>query len=94
MLISLQTCGFADWDTKEICGFAICELIITGLRGCKLRTGTPQEFADLRLQNEPKTLRINKTNLRAHLWSCLYHIQYLIRVVNLKAILHPYPLRG
>ncbi len=42
---SLQTCGFADWDTKEI---------------CDLRTGTPQKFADLRLRNEPKILRTNK----------------------------------
>ncbi len=37
---------FADWDNKEICGFAICGLIITNLQICDLRTGTPQKFAD------------------------------------------------
>jgi hypothetical protein len=33
-------------------------LTITILRICDLRTGTPQKFADLRLQNEPKHLQI------------------------------------
>ncbi len=41
---------FADWDTKEICGFAILGLIITYLRICDLRTGTPRKFADLPLR--------------------------------------------
>jgi hypothetical protein len=50
---------FADWNTEEICGFAICRLIITNLQICDLR-------------NEPKSFRIcdlrtNKKNLRAHL---------------------------
>ncbi len=63
---------FADWDTNEICGFAICRLIITNLRTCKLRTGTPQKFPELRYQNECKNSRIcdmqtNKENLHAHL---------------------------
>jgi hypothetical protein len=40
------------------CGFKICGLIITNLRTCNLRTGTPQKFADLRLQNECKNLQI------------------------------------
>ncbi len=44
---------FEDWDTKEICG-----LIITNLRICDLRTGSSQQFLDLRLQNEPKNLQI------------------------------------
>jgi hypothetical protein len=57
----MQICGFviADWDIKEICGFAICGLIITILRICDLRIGSPQKFADLRLRNEPKNLRIS-----------------------------------
>ncbi len=64
---------FGDWGTKEICEFAICGLIITFLQICNLQTSTPQEFADVRLQNEPKNLRIcdmrtNRKNLRAHLW--------------------------
>ncbi len=46
---------FADWDTKEICGFAICGLIITNLRTC-----TSPKFADLPLPNEPKHLRISE----------------------------------
>jgi hypothetical protein len=41
---------FADWDTMVV---AICD-IITNLRICYLRTGTPQKFADLRLGNEPR----------------------------------------
>jgi hypothetical protein len=44
---------FVEWDTKEICGF-----IITNLRICDLRTGTPKKFANLLLRNEPKNLRI------------------------------------
>ncbi len=48
---------FADWDTEEIWG-AICGIIITNLRICGLRTGTPQKFADLRLRNEAKNVRI------------------------------------
>ncbi len=33
LLLSQQICGlaFAGWDTKEICGFAICGLISTNL---------------------------------------------------------------
>jgi hypothetical protein len=42
---------FADWDTKEICRFAICGLIITI---CGLA-----HLADLRLRNE-LYLRTNK----------------------------------
>ncbi len=34
----------ADRDTKEIFGFAICRLIITKLRICNMRTGTPQKL--------------------------------------------------
>jgi hypothetical protein len=37
---------FADWDTKEICGFAISGLLVPDLLNWYLRTGTPQEFAD------------------------------------------------
>jgi hypothetical protein len=37
---------FADGDTKEICGFAICGLILANVRICDLRTGTPTKFAD------------------------------------------------
>jgi hypothetical protein len=56
-----------DWDTKEICGFAIC---ITNSQICNLRTGTTQKYEDLQLQNEPKNLQIcdlqiNTKNLRA-----------------------------
>ncbi len=58
-LANLWICNL-DWDTKEICGFAICGLIITNLWICDLRTGSPQKFADLRLRNEPKNLRTNK----------------------------------
>ncbi len=50
-------CGFAD---SQICGFAICGLIITNLWICDLRTGTSKKFSDLRLRNEPKNLRTNK----------------------------------
>jgi hypothetical protein len=53
----LSTLRFVDWDTHEICGCAICGLIITNMRICDLRTGTPQKFADLHLRNEPKSLR-------------------------------------
>ncbi len=35
---------FVDWDTQEIYGCAICGLIITNLRICDLRTGTPLEI--------------------------------------------------
>ncbi len=49
---------FAEWDTKEICGFAICGLIITNRRICHLRTGQSKKFSDLRLRNDPKNLRI------------------------------------
>jgi hypothetical protein len=49
---------FVEWDTKEICRFAICGFIITNLRICDLRTGTPKKFANLQLRNEPKNLRI------------------------------------
>jgi hypothetical protein len=52
----LANLKFADWDTKEICGFAICRLIITNLRNCDLWTGRPKKFAYLRLRNEPKNL--------------------------------------
>jgi hypothetical protein len=38
---------FADWGTKEICGFAICGLIITNLRICDLWINH-YKFADLR----------------------------------------------
>jgi hypothetical protein len=41
-----------------MCGFAICgPYILCDLQIYDLRTGTPQKFADLRLQNEPKNLR-------------------------------------
>jgi hypothetical protein len=49
---------FADWFTKEICGFAVCGLIMTNLRICDLRNDTSQTFVDLRLRNEPKKLWI------------------------------------
>ncbi len=52
------SCKFSDWDTKEVCGFAIFGLIITNLRICDLWTGPPRKFADLRLRTEPKNLRI------------------------------------
>ncbi len=73
ILCNFADLRFADWETKEICGFAICGCIITNFRICDLRTGIPQIFADLRLQNEPKNLRIcdlrtNKQILRAHLY--------------------------
>jgi hypothetical protein len=63
---------FADWGNKDICGFAICGLIITNWRICDLRTGTPKTIADMRLRNEPKNFRIcdlrtNNKNLRVHL---------------------------
>jgi len=38
---------FADWDTKEICGIAICELIIANMRICDLRTGTSRRICAL-----------------------------------------------
>jgi hypothetical protein len=73
LLFSLRICGFgiADYDTKEICRFAICRVILTNLRICDLLTGTPHIFADLLLRNELKNLRIfdlrnKKQNLRAH----------------------------
>ncbi len=34
------------------------QLMIKNLRICNLQTDTPIKFADLRLQNEPKNLRI------------------------------------
>jgi hypothetical protein len=34
--------------------FPICGLNITNLRICDLRTGTPENFADLQLRNKPK----------------------------------------
>ncbi len=43
----------ADWVTKEICGFAICGLIITNVAD-RHGTVTPQKFADLRSRNKPK----------------------------------------
>jgi hypothetical protein len=51
--------------------FAICGLIIKKLRVWDLRIGTPQKFANLRLRNEPKNLRIcdlrtNQKNVGAH----------------------------
>jgi hypothetical protein len=60
LLFSLRICGFgiADYDTKEICRFAICRVILTNLRICDLLTGTPHIFADLLLRNELKNLRI------------------------------------
>ncbi len=60
-VFSLQIYGFLICGlghTKEIFGFAICELIIKNLRICFLRTDTPQKFAALRLRNESKNLRI------------------------------------
>jgi hypothetical protein len=50
----LANLRFADWDTKDIFGFVSCELIITFLLILDLRTGTPQQFADLRLRKKPK----------------------------------------
>ncbi len=43
-----------DWDTKEICGFAIYGLIITNFRICNCRIS--QEFADLRFADQPKKI--------------------------------------
>jgi hypothetical protein len=54
----LANLSFVELDMKEICGYAICILTITNLRICKLRTATTQKFANLRLPNEPKILRI------------------------------------
>ena len=42
----------------KICGFAVCGIIITNLQIGDFWTGTRQKFADLRLRNEPKNLRI------------------------------------
>jgi hypothetical protein len=47
LLFSFQICGFADLDTKEICAFSICRLIITNLRICDLWTGTSKNFLKL-----------------------------------------------
>jgi hypothetical protein len=78
----------------QIYEFAICGL---GYQGnlwiyliCDLRTGTPKKFADLRLRNVPKNLRIcdprkTKKYLRAHLCkSNNYQKKILIRCVNVK----------
>ncbi len=41
---------FADWDTKEMCGFTIDGLLlITTLRICDLRAGIPRQLAALRI---------------------------------------------
>ncbi len=71
--IFLAKLKFADWDTKErICGFATCRVIITNLRICDLRTGTPQKFAYLRLRNEPKNLLVCTQLALYGVWSsCL-----------------------
>ncbi len=84
----LYTCKFADlrfadWVTKEICGFAICGLIMTFLRISDLRTGTPQKVAYVWLRIEPKNLRIcdlrtNNKNLRAHLWNLVVMGQHIL----------------
>jgi hypothetical protein len=47
------TCGLGHQGSLRICG-----LIITNFLICDLRTGTPQKFADMRLRNKPKYLRI------------------------------------
>ncbi len=78
---------FADWDTKESCVFAICGLIITNLRIFDLRTGTPQQFADQRLRNEPKSWQIcvlwtNIKDLRAHLWARLLSLREKTHLSN------------
>jgi hypothetical protein len=56
----------------ESCEFAIGGLNIKNLLICDLRTGTPQKFAALRLQNEPKNLWI--CDLRTFLKSLLAHL--------------------
>ncbi len=73
MRIWIRNNPFADWNTKEICGFVIWGLIITNYRICDLLTGTPKKFADLQLQNEPQEFADfqfadYKIDLRAHLW--------------------------
>jgi hypothetical protein len=64
--VFLANLRFADWDTKEICGFVICALFVKKkLQICNFWTGTAKKF--LRLRNEPKNLRTNKKeNLRPH----------------------------
>ncbi len=61
---------FGDWDAKEICGSAICGLIVTNLQICDLRTGTPKKLADLRLRNETKSKKFACPPLEC----CTYHV--------------------
>jgi hypothetical protein len=51
-IFGFPICGLGHQGNLRICG-----LIITNLRTCDLRTCTPKNIADLRLQNEPKNLR-------------------------------------
>jgi hypothetical protein len=48
---------FVGWLTYQICGFVIYGLIKRNL-DLNLQTRIPQNFADLRLQIEPKKLQI------------------------------------
>ncbi len=71
----------ADWDTKDIWRFAICGLIITNLRICDLRTGTPQKFAIAEWAQEFDN-RTNQKNLRGHLCTILYTSLYRVFIVR------------
>jgi hypothetical protein len=84
-ILEANQCGFGSETllfSVLMCGFAICGLIFTNLRICGLRIGTPKKFVDLRLQNEPKNLRIcdlrtKQKKLRVHLCPRYYSIPNL-----------------
>ncbi len=65
-LANLRICDLRSGTRK------FTDLRINHYKFMDLQTGTPQNFADLQLRNEPKNLwicdlRTNKNNLRAHL---------------------------